>query len=131
MARGSKKGKGIIIVIDILLFLVLIGSCVGNYFLITKTNSKKKELKSMQEEYKEEKKNYDAKAKEVTSVADELKKYEKIDELVVNSKKEYFSSIKEVEDAIKAGKTKSKIAYITFDDGPYNSTWKVLDILDQ
>ena len=131
MARGSKKGKGIIIAIDILLFLVLIASGVGNYFLINKTSSKKKELKNMQEEYNKEKKDYDAKVKEVTGISDDIKKYDNIDELVVNSKKDYYKAIKEVEDAIKAGKTKSKIAYLTFDDGPYNSTWNVFEILDR
>jgi peptidoglycan/xylan/chitin deacetylase (PgdA/CDA1 family) len=131
MARGSKKGKGIIVVINILLFLILIGSIGGNYFLITKAKDKKKEYKNMQIEYNDAKKVHDEKAKEVTNAAEELKKYENIDELVVSSKKDYFKAIKEVEDAIIAGKTKSKIAYLTFDDGPYNSTWKVFDILDQ
>jgi len=131
MARGNKKGKGFIIVVNILLFLILVGSLVGDYFLVTKAKEKKKEYRNVQEEYKDVKNEYDEKEKEVTNVSDKIKKYDNIDELVVKSKDDYFKAIKEVEDAILAGKSKAKIAYLTFDDGPYNSTWKVFDILDK
>ena len=43
----------------------------------------------------------------------------------------YYKSIKELEDKIINNESEKKIAYLTFDDGPYFNTYKVLDILDK
>lgn len=39
--------------------------------------------------------------------------------------------IADLERAIRAGKSKKKIAYLTFDDGPYQLTPRILDILEE
>ena len=46
-------------------------------------------------------------------------------------KKEIFDLASKLEERIISGDSKYKIAYLTFDDGPYYSTNKVLDILDE
>ena len=44
----------------------------------------------------------------------------------------YYKACKELEDAVLAGTVDCKIAYLTFDDGPYEATTgQYLDILDQ
>ena len=44
----------------------------------------------------------------------------------------YYKACKELEDAVLAGTADCKIAYLTFDDGPYEATTgQYLDILDQ
>ena len=47
-----------------------------------------------------------------------------------NLKNEVFSQASKLEEKILAEETSYKIAYITFDDGPYHSTDDVLEILD-
>ena len=54
-----------------------------------------------------------------------------VDGQIVTTKNEYFKLIKELEDKILDGTSNKKIAYLTFDDGPYYNTYKVLDILDK
>ena len=130
MAKGNKRNKGLTVVL-ILLILILCGSGVANYFMFTKLNSKKKEYKNAEEEYKVQKEEYDAKAKEVTDAADKLKQYENIDELVVSAKKGYYAEIKNLEDKINAGTSNAKIAYLTFDDGPYYSTYRFFEVLEK
>ena len=46
-------------------------------------------------------------------------------------KDEFFKKVLELENKIIAGESNIKIAYVTFDDGPYYNTYKVLDILDK
>ncbi|MCR5794840.1 MAG: polysaccharide deacetylase family protein [Solobacterium sp.] len=47
-------------------------------------------------------------------------------------KERYYSLCKELEDAVLDGKADCKIAYLTFDDGPYvNTTPLFLDVLDE
>lgn len=46
-------------------------------------------------------------------------------------KREYFANVKRLEDQILAGKSGKKIAYLTFDDGPYDLTADYLKVLDQ
>ena len=44
---------------------------------------------------------------------------------------EYYTNIAKLEEKIEAGESDRKIAYLTFDDGPYKLTDKVLDILKE
>ena len=59
-------------------------------------------------------------------------KYENIDELIKNKKEEFFKKAKELENKILNGESNKRIAYLTFDDGPYLTTSdKIMDILDE
>ena len=55
--------------------------------------------------------------------------YKNIDSDISNLKKDVFILASELEKTIENNETKYKIAYLTFDDGPYYNTHKVLDIL--
>lgn len=68
---------------------------------------------------------------ELNELDKKISSYNNIDESIDNTKKEYFNNIKKLEDDINSGKSNKKIAYITFDDGPYYNTYRVLDILDE
>ncbi|MBQ9931765.1 MAG: polysaccharide deacetylase family protein, partial [Firmicutes bacterium] len=46
-------------------------------------------------------------------------------------KTEYAQNIRALEEKILAGESDVKIAYLTFDDGPYKQTEQYLAILDQ
>ncbi len=131
MAKTSKTSGKLAIVVIVLLLLVLAGSLVGNYLVYSKFDEKKKSVKSLNEEYEKVKKEYDTKLNEVKELDEELKKYEDLDSQIADNKKLYFANIKKLEDEILAKKSKKKIVYLTFDDGPYYNTYKVLDILDK
>lgn len=131
MARKSKKSE-IIFIIVIVILLTALGLGIISYFyfdkkieekeknnnkIITETQSKEEILKSKEEE--------------MIILQNELDEYNNLDKKIEDLKKEYYSSIKDLEDAIISGKSNKKIAYLTFDDGPYYNTYKVLDILDK
>ena len=65
----------------------------------------------------------------------ELKKEEdminNLESEIEKTKSEFFQNAKKYEDLVLAGKGSKKIAYLTFDDGPYQLTYKFLDILDE
>ena len=53
-----------------------------------------------------------------------------IDSKIKELKTETFANISKLEQKIQAKESSAKIAYLTFDDGPYYNSWKVLEILD-
>lgn len=73
----------------------------------------------------------DEKDLEIENAHKLYEEYEKTDEKINELKSEYYKSLREFEDKVANKEIKKKIAYLTFDDGPYYNTYKVLDILDK
>ena len=69
--------------------------------------------------------------KEIDEVNKSIDELEHIDETVKNMKDEVFKLASELEKKIQNKESKMKIAYLTFDDGPYYNTYKVLNILKE
>ena len=131
MAKKSRKNKILFILISLIL-IIISGIGIYSYFYFDKELvEKKNNNKEIIEKNKEKEELLKSKNEEIEKLNNELSKYDNLDEKVVELKKEYFNSIKELEDEIISGKSKAKIAYLTFDDGPYYNTYKVLDILDK
>jgi peptidoglycan/xylan/chitin deacetylase (PgdA/CDA1 family) len=57
--------------------------------------------------------------------------YVNIDSKLEELYDEYYTNIAKLEEKIEAGESDKKIAYLTFDDGPYKLTDRVLDILKE
>ena len=129
MAKEKRKSGKVVTILIIAMLLVFGASVGGNIFLQSKFTSKKKEYKELKEKYDKTKEEYDKKVEEVKASDDNLKKYEDLDKQIEDAKKGYYASIKQLEDDIAAGKSTKKIAYLTFDDGPYYNTYNVLKIL--
>ena len=129
MAKESKRYGSKFIVVELLL-LVLIGVSlfVWYYFNDKKKNLEKDYNKDL-EEYNLKKSEYDEIVKESEELTNKLKLYDNLDDSIKTTKEDYFKTIKELEDKIISGESNKKIAYLTFDDGPYYNTYKVLDIL--
>lgn len=72
--------------------------------------------------------NTDSLSKSAKTKKNEL---ENLDNAIKEVKKDYYSSIKTLEDAIISKKSDKKIAYLTFDDGPYYNTYEVLKVLEK
>lgn len=126
--RKSKKG---FLVIELFLLVLICVSLYGGYYFYNEINSIKRDLKKNNKEYSDISKTLDDKKKELEGINSELESYKDLDGKIESTKKEYFEEIKKVEDDILSGKSNRKIAYITFDDGPYYNTYNVLNILDE
>lgn len=66
---------------------------------------------------------------DITSIDNEISVYQNIDKSISDKYQEYYSNIALLEDKINSGESSVKIAYLTFDDGPYDLTYQVLDLL--
>lgn len=68
---------------------------------------------------------------DIKNIISEIEKYQNIDENTRKLLDEYYTNINKLEQKILADETNVKIAYLTFDDGPYELTKQYLDILKQ
>ena len=66
---------------------------------------------------------------EIETINEEIELYKNISEETNKLYEEYTDNINKLENMILDKKTDAKIAYLTFDDGPYDQTSKYLDIL--
>ena len=125
MGRKNKNNKRVLVVL-VVLFLLSIGLSSSYYFL---------RYKKVQREYNSREK-IDVYDEELSKKENRIKELEKeINDInsidIAALKKEFFSEAKLLEDRIINGESSAKIAYLTFDDGPYNNTYKYLDVLDK
>ena len=128
MARIKGRVKQSFIIINLIIFAVLLFLCYKTY---QKYNDNKLEKDNIISEYKEimnDKELDDEKIKEINDKIDELNN---IEDKIKSTKEEVYKLSGELEKLVKGGKTNKKIAYLTFDDGPYYNTYKVLKILKQ
>ena len=126
--KGSKGKNAIIIIFSSLIIIALIFVNVTLILETKKENNKKKN--SLEDVTKQEKveKETDDELKKTSSEIEELKN---IDSKIQDTKNNYYKTLKEFEDKVYKREVKYKIAYLTFDDGPYYSTYKFLDVLEK
>ena len=117
--------------------LILILAC-GLFlaYRIEQQNSEQAQLESRSAELKEQNKeiqnNILAKKQEVLSQTTDIGHIRQMEETAAATKENYYKVARQLEDAVISGQASCKIAYLTFDDGPYlNTTGKYLDVLDQ
>ena len=131
MAKTNRGNKKTYIIISILLLLVIVLGIVLYFYFDKQLKDKIKSNTNIKEEKTAKENELKKKEAELTKLTEELNEYNGLDKKIEELKKDYFKSIKELEDQIISGKSNAKIAYLTFDDGPYYNTYKVLDILDK
>ena len=68
---------------------------------------------------------------QITGLNEEIDSLSDVESLIVEYKNAYPVLAKQLEEDIMAGRSDAKIAYLTFDDGPYLLTNKFLDVLDK
>ena len=126
MGKSSKS-----ISLEIILILSIIITLYLSYHIENKISLQKEKQINEEHLYKEKVSLLKEKEKELEKVNTTIQEYENIEESIEAKKKEYFSHIKDLESKILNGESNDKIAYLTFDDGPYYNTYQVLDILDR
>lgn len=128
MGRHKGRIKQILIIIFLILFA---GMLYLTYTMYQKYQNNKTEKDKIVANYKEimnDKELDDEKIKEINTKIDELNN---IDGKIKTTREEVYKLSGDLEKKVKSGDSKKKIAYLTFDDGPYYNTYKVLKILKQ
>ena len=116
----------IFIITSILCFIILIIIIIYDFHSLNKTSIKNKKLNNTLTSLKE---NYNIEINKEVELKNKINELNNIDKNISKTKEEVFSLASKLEKKIINNETKYKIAYITFDDGPYYSTNNVLDIL--
>lgn len=119
------------VLIELILILILIVSVICSFVFYNMKRENDKDYNELVKEYNILKDEYDTLKNNRDSIQSDIDAYKDIDASIQNMKVEYFQNIKKIEDNILNGKSNRKIAYLTFDDGPYYNTYRVFDILDQ
>lgn len=129
MGKRIKRNKREFIISTIILMLMLASFTYLYFFIDNKINNLKEAYDlSASEDYKNI---IISKTKELEKANETYKEYENTEEKLTTVKNDYYKTLKDFEDKVANKEVNKKIAYITFDDGPYYNTYKVLDILDK
>lgn len=131
MVKSKRKiRKSAIISLLILLIVIPLSTyfTINNYSKIQKQN---KETNKLKLELKEKKKEYNEISKSKDEIANQINELSNLDSKIESTKNEVFKLASEVEQKILNKETSYKIAYLTFDDGPYYQTDNVLKTLKE
>mgnify|MGYP003294087992 CR=1 FL=1 len=123
--RKSKQSLSIIILLIIAIILIILSII----FIYYKTNKLENNFTSLTKNLNNIKEDYNKIFSTNEELKSELDKLNNIDDSIKNDKEELFKLASSLEQKITKKETKYKIAYLTFDDGPYYTTNKYLDIL--
>ena len=116
--RNSRSFK-IIIFFEILIIISLLTVFI---FLFIKSNKLHERYNNVKNELE---------SLNISSIENEISTYQNIDEEIAKKYDEYYTNISLLEQKIINKETDVKIAYLTFDDGPYKLTYSVLDLLKE
>jgi len=131
MAESKKQIKGSTIIL-IILYIIIIGILslitTFNFIKINELKNKNKDIKLKLETAN---KDLNTLKEEQTVLVSKIDDLNNIDKKTEELKKEVFELAQQVETKIQNKETNKKIAYITFDDGPYYLTDSVLALLKE
>ena len=128
MARVKGRIKQVFTIINLIIFIVALFLAYQTY---QKYNDNLKEKDNILNNYKEIMNDKELDEEKIKEVNDKLDELNNIDEKIKTTREEVYKLSGELEKKIKSGESKKKIAYLTFDDGPYYNTYKVLKILKE
>ena len=125
--RNTRKNK-LIYYITIPLTILLL---ISNIIIIKSNNDLKKLLNKNIVIESNKKEEYRNNNESINEIEKELNKIKNIDSEIEQIKNEYYKTLKLFEDKVSNKEIDYKIAYLTFDDGPYNLTHKYLEVLEK
>ena len=131
MGKSKKQTKPSSIILIIILLITIVISSIytyNNYSIIKKENDNKNKLTTKLNKLNED---YNIENENKENIQNEINEYNDMDTKIENIKKEVFSLASQVEQKIQNKETDYKIAYITFDDGPYYLTNSLLNLLKE
>ena len=131
LKKKEKKALDCSVKFSILLLVVSIITLAFIIFLYIKYTDEKKINTDLSKQLKEEEKTLSGINTTLNSVKEEENELLSIDNNIEELRQEVYKLTIDLENAILEGRTDYKIAYITFDDGPYYLTHSVLDVLKE
>ena len=131
MAESKRQIKGSTIIL-IILYIIIIGTLsLITTFNFIKINEIKKQDKDIKLKLETANKELNTLKEEQTVLVTKIDDLNNIDKKTEELKKEVFELASKVEQKIQNKETNKKIAYLTFDDGPYYLTDSVLALLKE
>ena len=116
--------------LPVLITMLMITSAVAVGVRMTTPGEDK--LQAMQEEWQTLTAEKEALTGEIQGLKAAVAEQKDLPQAIQRQKEEGFRQLGELEQKIKAGESTQKIAYLTFDDGPYDSTTEaILDVLKE
>ena len=129
MAKNGRKVKSSSIIFSCLYIVIISYIAYITYNNISYYNKIDKNTNKVRIELKVLKKEYKKVAKEKDNNESKFNELNNLDNKINDTKEKVFKLASEVEKKIKNNETNLKIAYLTFDDGPYYLTDSVLELL--
>ena len=128
MGKSRRKIRTSIIIINIILAIAFAFLAYKTY---QENNTKEQKKIEIKEKYQKLMNDESLDIKEIEEINNSINELKNIDETTKKAKEQVFKLASELEKKIQKKETKYKIAYLTFDDGPYYNTYKVLKILKE
>ena len=125
--RNARKDK-LVFYITIPISIILLLTNI--YFIKTNHNLKNNIELNLQKENNKESE-YNNNYNKINLIEAEINKFKNIDIEINNAKNEYYKTLKIFEDKVVNKELDYKIAYLTFDDGPYYLSHNFLEILEK
>jgi len=126
MGKHNKKIKIIFLIINFILIFTISYFIFKEYNIYNNKTIINNKNKINIQKIDSEKNNI---LKEIDELKENITNIREIDKTINNKKEEVFKLASELEKKIKNKESDKKIIYLTFDDGPYYNTYKVLNIL--
>jgi len=121
MEQRNVRTNKVIYYITIPLSILLI---IANIFFIKFNYDLKNTLDLNTQTHNNKETEYNNKLNETKLIEEEITKIKNIDTHIESARNEYYKTLKTFEDKVSNKELDYKIAYLTFDDGPYNLTHK-------
>ena len=125
--RNNKRVVKLLVVINVLLFCI---GCAYYYLYKLRRNEIEKNISELQKDGVSLYESIEAFQEEIQKLASQLDEFENFDTAVKKEKSAFSKELAVLEEKILNGESDKKIAYLTFDDGPYYLTEQFLDVLD-
>ncbi len=130
MAKNEpKRSRTYVIGISCCIILIIAFAILSylSYQKYTKLESDVKEAEAKYKQLVDENANLIYSGEELDKQIEEIAN---VENNIKTLKEETFANISKLEKKIQSKESNAKIAYLTFDDGPYYNSWKVLETLD-
>ena len=127
----DKRNKTKNVLIIILFTTIIIGLITTNIYFIKLHSDELKNNKDLKNKLEKNEEKLDNLNNEINTTNEEIAFYKNIDTEINEIKNKYYKTLKEFENKVSNGEVNYKIAYLTFDDGPYYLTHSFLKVLEE
>ena len=128
MERRNRRQNKLIFIISSILSLLLL---VANIYFIYSNNTLNSKIKESNKNSVTLKNIYDNNLDEAKRIEEEIKLIQNIKSNIEQARSDYYKTLKVFEDKVSNKEINYKIAYLTFDDGPYHLTDEFLKVLEK